>query len=179
MQAIEKKLHITGERDGVRCADCLGRHLTNECPHRKPRAPLSPPRNSKYCHICRKHGHDTDECWFNARVSQPNQGQGYPQPSSYGPYPPPGPSSQPKSYPPRPIAQGPTPTPVLPPQQPTYIQNYHPPIRYPNQPRNPMVPVSQIEYDPNPVKDGEVTDDYVEGIHGELVLVRAPTTPLA
>ena len=47
LQAIEKKLHITGERDGVRCADCLGRHLTNEFPHRKPRAPLSPPRNAK------------------------------------------------------------------------------------------------------------------------------------
>ena len=178
MQAIEKNLHIMRDRDGIRCVDRHGRNLSNECPHRKPRAPLNPPRNAKYCHICWKHGHDMDKCWFNARVSQPGQGQGYPQPTPHGPYPPPGPSSQPKSYPPRPIAQGPTPTLVLPPQQPTYMQNYHPLIRYPNQPRNPVVPVSQIEYDPNLVKDGEVTDDYVEGMNGELDDPRSFHTPM-
>ena len=63
LQAIEKKLHITGEREGIRCPDCMGKHLANECPLRKPRAPLSPPRNPKYCHICRRHGHDTYECF--------------------------------------------------------------------------------------------------------------------
>ena len=86
LQAIEKKLHITGEREGVRCPDCMGKHLANECPHRKPRAPLSPPRHPKYCHICRKHGHDTDECFFNSRVVQP---QGWPNPSPlyYPPHP--------------------------------------------------------------------------------------------
>ena len=51
LQAIEKKVHITGEREGVRCPDCMRKHLANECPLRKPRVPLSPPRNPKYCQI--------------------------------------------------------------------------------------------------------------------------------
>ena len=71
LQAIEKKLHITGEREGTRCTDCLGKHLANECPVMKLRAPLSPPGNPKYCHICRRHGHDTNECFYNARVTLP------------------------------------------------------------------------------------------------------------
>ena len=29
--------------------------------------------------------------------------------------------------------------------------------------------VAQVEYDPEPLKEGEVTNDYVEGVHGELV----------
>ena len=71
---------------------------------------------------------------------------------------------------PRLVTQVPGPTPVLPPQQPVYVQNYHPPQgRYPSQQRNPIVPVKQVEYDPEPLKEGEVTDDYVEGVHGELV----------
>jgi len=68
LQAIEKKLHITGEREGVRCHDYVRKHLANVCPLRKPRAPLNPPRNPNYCHICRRHGHDTDECFYNAKV---------------------------------------------------------------------------------------------------------------
>ena len=84
LQAIEKKLHIIGEREGIRCSDCLEKHLANECSLRKPRAPLSPPRNPKYCHICRRHGHDTDECFYNARVTVP-QNWLQPNPPYYPP----------------------------------------------------------------------------------------------
>ena len=48
LQVIEMKLHITGEREGVRCSNCTRKHLANVFPLRKPRAPLSPPRNPKY-----------------------------------------------------------------------------------------------------------------------------------
>ena len=29
--------------------------------------------------------------------------------------------------------------------------------------------MAQVEYDPEPLKEGEVIDDYVEGVYGELV----------
>ena len=60
------------------------------------------------------------------------------------------------------------PTPVLPPQQPAYVHNY----RY-VQPRipqpNTIVPVAQVGYDYITPSEGEVTDDYVENLQGELV----------
>ena len=150
MQAIEKKLHITGEREGVRCTDCLGKHLANKCPLRKPRAPLSPPRNPKYCHICRRHGHDTDECFYNARVTVP---QNWPQPNP--PYYPPQVNQDHMQRPPmvRPPITHPLPTPVLPPQQPAYVHNYRS-----MQPRIPQptatVSVAQVGYDSVATSEG-------------------------
>ena len=29
LQAIEKKLHITRDREGLRCAECMGKQLAN------------------------------------------------------------------------------------------------------------------------------------------------------
>jgi len=127
LQASEKKLHMTREREGIRCLDCMGKHLANECPLRKPRAPLSPPRNPKYCHICTRHGHNTDECFYNDIVIVP---QNWPNCNLvYYPTPQNNQASLQKAYLPRPPAQLPTPTPFLPPQQPTYVQNYRPSVQ--------------------------------------------------
>ena len=69
VQTIEGKIKIVGpaQREYVWCADFIGKHYANECPLKKPRAPLSPTRGPKYCHICKRHGHhDTNECFYNA-----------------------------------------------------------------------------------------------------------------
>ena len=148
----------------------MGKHTANECPYRQPRAPLSPPRNAKYCHICRRHGHDTDSCFFNARVTQP---QAYPA-QPYVSYP--NQANPSTSYAPRPSNQGPNPTPVLPPQRPSYVQNYQPPNQArPSLPRNPIVPVAQVDYEHQGEDD---LDDYVEGNHGDLVPMYYTTTKL-
>ena len=69
----------------------------------------------------------------------------------------------------RPPISQPLPTPVLPPQQPAYVQNY----RSSMQPRipqpNTIVHVAQVGYDSMTTSEGEVMDDYVENLQGELV----------
>lgn len=81
------------------------------------------------------------------------------------------PPNQPKPYVPRPMRQVPTPTLVLPLQQPTHVKKYHVPNqgRYPNQICNHVMLVTQVEYDPKPLKEGEITYDYVKGVNKELV----------
>jgi len=42
LKAIDKKFHIIGDREMIRCPYFMGKHLANECPHQKPHAPLNP-----------------------------------------------------------------------------------------------------------------------------------------
>ena len=148
------------------CSDCVGKHYANECPLRKPRAPLSPPRGVKYCHICKRHGHhDTDACFYNARVTQPNPSQQQARQAYVAPG-----------------VQQPTYAPQVP--RPTYQQPYAPKPVFPtanyaqrpvgqtpqnNPPPQPTVPVAHIEYEEAPLGREDYTDDYVEGDSGELI----------
>ena len=65
--------------------------------------------------------------------------------------------------------QQPVPTPVLPPQQSAYVHNYRSSMQPIFPQPNPIVHVAQVGYDSNTPSEGEVMDDYVENLQGELV----------
>ena len=55
VQTIEGNIRIVGstQREYVWCPNYTGNHYANECPLKRPRAPLSPTKTTKYCHICK------------------------------------------------------------------------------------------------------------------------------
>ena len=69
----------------------------------------------------------------------------------------------------RPSIQQSVPTPVLPPQQPAYVQNYRSLMQSRIPQPNLIVPVAQVGYDSLTPSEGEVTDVYDENLQGELV----------
>lgn len=69
VQTIEGKIRVVGptQREYMWYPDCMGKGYANECPLKRPRPSLSPTKMTKYCHICKRHGHhDMDECFYNA-----------------------------------------------------------------------------------------------------------------
>jgi len=92
----------------------------------KPRATLTPLKNPKYCHICRKQGHEKYECFLNTRVIVPHGWENpipvyYPAPILNQHY-------QLISYVSKPLGQVLIPTPFLPPKQLVYMHIYQPPM---------------------------------------------------